>query len=45
VNSNDRVDVVGVKTLQPYFFTIAEYLQKIQKIQFELVSIGGAMDE
>jgi hypothetical protein len=45
VNSNDIVDVAGVKILQPYLCTIAEYLQKIQKIQFELESIRGAMDE
>jgi hypothetical protein len=45
VNSNDTFDVVGMKTPQPYFQATMEYLEKIQKIQFELVSIGGIMDE
>ncbi len=45
MNSDDTLDVASLKTPQPYFHATTEYLQKIQKMQFELVSIGGAMDE
>jgi len=45
VNLDDTLDVASLKTPQPYFHATTKYLQKIQKIRFELVSIGAAMDE
>jgi hypothetical protein len=45
VNSNDTIDVVGMKTPQPYFHAIMGYLQKNQKIQIEFAGISGTMDE